>query len=435
MEKVKEKIKLGLANRKVITESMLYNDIPKEVKKVYEQFIAFKDYSTSTKFTIIKYNGGGKLVNYGLNSFVRDIYVPSIGSVIYSDRFGNYFNIFDKDISKLIATSKVIVTAEGVILFYNSDQIYATLNCKVGCIESLESLLSSETFKISKIFLLNKKTYMEIIDILSNAKGYYEINFSFDLYHSYSTQIKIDIEKVDKEVIYSDITSKKFFDDFEDENYQVVSTSDKILDISNINITLSSIEYKKKFGKKAGCTKKKERINSDYKIPSTLFYYDGDAGIDDSINSFVNEFVIAKPCITNSFFNDGKRRNVLFQVDRFGTQFAYTDNINCAFDGASIYKLYVTIEGVIVTIYSIKDCMYISISLDGIIWKKYNVKDFIKTSKKIGSILLSYKYCKNILTVYEYDSSNKEDYEIDFTFDFWSLYNSPVEATFNIVEL
>lgn len=441
MEKVKEKIRLGLTNRKIITESMSYDNIPKEVKKIYELYIPYKDFSSYTKFTLIKYNGGGKLVNYGLNSFVRDIYVPSIGSVIYSDRFGNYFNIFDKDISNIIATSKVIVTAEGVLLFYNSDNIYATLNCKFGYIESLESLLSSLKFKISKIFCSNKKTYMEITDTLSNVKSYYLIKFSFDLYHSYSTQIKIDVEKIDKEYTYDDIINKKIFDDFEETDTQIVKTSERILNISTLDVNLRPSEYIKRFGKKAGCTKKKEIIDSDYNIPNTMFLYEGDAGIDDSINSFVNKFIIAKPHIADGIFKNGIKRDVLFQMDRFNTLNIYTDNINCAFHEAAICDLYISIEGVIVAIYSLRDCMYISISLDGVIWKKYKVNDFIKTSNKIGSISFSYKYCKNILTINEYNSSSQDEsvptqeYIIDFTFDFWSLYDSPVEAIFNIVEL
>ena len=88
MEKVKEKIKLGTSIRKLITETISYEDAPKDVKKIYDNSVSLNEYNSNTKFKIIKYNGGGDLVNYGLNTFVRDIYIHNKGIVAYSDRFG-----------------------------------------------------------------------------------------------------------------------------------------------------------------------------------------------------------------------------------------------------------------------------------------------------------------------------------------------------------
>lgn len=452
MEKVKEKIKLGTSIRKLITETISYEDAPKDVKKIYDNSVSLNEYNSNTKFKIIKYNGGGDLVNYGLNTFVRDIYIHNKGIVAYSDRFGIYSKIYDKDIVNLITNSNVLVTPEGIILFYSNYSIYATLNCKAGYMVDIGSLFTEigKEYKLSKVFCSNKNTYIEAVDIVTNQKSYYILIFSFDLYDAYSTQVKVQLEKIGTEYSYEDIVNKKFFDDdsFEECDNQIVDTSNKILNISTVNTNLNSSEYKKIFGKKAGYIKRKEHIDGDRTIFCTNIFYDGDIGIDNSINSFVKSLTIARPYIAEGFWNFifgySNIRNVLFQLDRFNTCYIYTDNINSIFDNLKNCKLYVSNEGVIIATYSIKNCIYISFSLDGVVWKKYNLSDIIKTSKKIESVLISYKYDKNILTIYEcneYDTSHTDntsstqEYTIDFVFDFWSLYNSPVEVIFNIVEL
>lgn len=452
MEKIKEKIKIGTLNRKLITETISYDDTPDDVKETYAKSVSLSDFSSNTMFNIVKYNGGGDLVNYGINSFVRDIYTHHIGIVVYSDRFGRYYKIFDKDITKLIINSNSLVTFEGIILFYTNYSIYATLNCKIGYMMNIDSFSSElgKQYKISKIFCSNNKTYMETLDIVTNKKNYYLLIFFFNLYDAYSTQVKVQLEKIGTEYSYEDIVNKKFFDDdsFEECDNQIVDTYNRILNISTVNTNLNSSEYKKIFGKKAGCIKRKEHIDGDSTIFCTNIFYDGDIGIDNSINSFVKCLVIARPYIAEGFWNFifgySNIRNVLFQLDRFNTYYIYTDNINSIFDNSKNFKLYVSIEGVIIATYSIKNCIYISFSLDGVVWKKYNLKDLVKTSKKIESVSVSYKYGRNVLTIYEcneYDASHTDntssiqEYTIDFLFDFWSLYKSPVEAIFNIVEL
>lgn len=344
MKKVKEKIKLGTSIRKLITETISYEDAPKDVKKIYEHSVSAKDYSTYTKFKIIKYNGGGDLVNYGLNTFVRDIYIHNKGVVAYSDRFGKYSKIYDKDIVNLITNSNVLVTPEGIILFYSNYSIYATLNCKAGYMVDIGSLFTEigKEYKLSKVFCSNKNTYIEAVDIVTNQKSYYILIFSFDLYDAYSTQVKVQLEKIGTEYSYEDIVNKKFFDDdsFEECDNQIVDTSNKILNISTVNTNLNSSEYKKIFGKKAGYIKRKEHIDGDRTIFCTNIFYDGDIGIDNSINSFVKSLTIARPYIAEGFWNFifgySNIRNVLFQLDRFNTCYIYTDNINSIFDNLKV---------------------------------------------------------------------------------------------------
>lgn len=434
----KEKIRLGLVNRKITTENISYDDVPKEVRKIYEKY-----YSSSTKFTLIKYNGGGKLVNYGLNSFIRDIYVSKKGIAIYSDRFDNYYIIEDKEITSIMIDSKVLLTSQGIILFYTNDKIYATLNCKVGCIGELDNILGvyNNNYNISRIFYFNKNTYIGVVDKITEAEAYYLLNFSFNLYEAYGTQIEIKAEKLNDGYTYDDIINGKCFYEIEEET---VSKSDRILEISAKTFSIDVSEFKKRFGKKIGCLKRKECIDSDISIEAAEFSYDGDIGVNDCINSFVKSFAITKPYIKESFWRlISIQRNVLFQEDRFGKLYIYNDNINDIFNYYEECKFYISLEGVIVAIYNVKKKLYISVSLDGIVWKKYNVNEFVNTKNKIDTASLTYKYCKNCLILYKKSNDNdnsdeltaSEEYFIDFTFDFWNLYSSPVEAKFTVVEL
>ena len=110
MEKVK--VKLSTTKRHATKDKVYYLEAPEEAQKFLSRYLGRYD----SFFQRISYNGGGDLVNYGLNTFVRDIYMVN-DQVVYSDRFGRYKYIIFKKVGKIISKCDLFITAEGMEIF------------------------------------------------------------------------------------------------------------------------------------------------------------------------------------------------------------------------------------------------------------------------------------------------------------------------------
>lgn len=445
MKKVKEKIKLGNIIRKAnITTDVLYDDITSsEGKDLLGRYIGRYD---SNYVTCISYNGGGDFVNYGLNTFVRDIYIKN-AHVIYSDRFGRYRYILNDEVATFISNSKLFITAEGVLLFYNkkSDNIYATLDCKVGYFFNVSSFESEgfdkEDFTIDDISIIHKRTYIKIEGKNSISTFYYALNFSFNLYESYGTQVIVNAVKVDEGTL-----STKNIESYEEKvetNFTVMKNS-KAQTLSHVSL-FTSIDNPSSIFDLYGLYDDilREKIDKQYSTYRATIETNGEFGVCDCINAFVKKIIISRPSIitTKGFFKKTKNRefkNCITRYDRFNKNYTCNDITNLLFNNLTDTKFtFVSTEGVIVIV---RVCSYsdirVLISLDGIIWKEYNISEFIKLEEKNKELLISF-VCKDNLEYIKIstnDNSNICEIAIDFNFNFWDLYGAPVEATFTLME-
>ena len=442
-------LKCGTITRLASIKSLEYEELPRDVRKYLSNHGPYFDSETSVKFQKFYYNGGGNLVNYGFNTFIRDIYcirIPSrdITRVIYSDRFGKYYQISDNKISEIIYSANLCVSAEGVLLFYDTKEImYATLNCKAGTIINISELLRVSKCFIKDIFVSDGKTFIEIED-KNGDKDCYGLSFTFNLFESYGTQIYVEAFKVKGNK--TDILNNKV--ELYDKWYCEIEKAKRELLLSRATKIFTLKEFKKTFEKSEFCNTNEKLIPDDSfkfedrnQIRTSLIAYEGDPGINDCINSFVYSILMLKPNINKriGFFKRQKyKKNLIIQADRFGIPHIHTDIPNHLFEPLSEVKLYVSLEGVIIGINSYN----IFLSLDGIVWKSYKINDLVgkDLSSKLSFVSTTFSTDDdhNYLSV---SANNKTTFEssqikfsMNFRFNFWDLYSSPIELELDCVE-
>lgn len=442
----KEKIKIGMNNREISKDIIKLFEVPSEARELLVKSV--DELKNETFVTHSYYNGGGELVNYGLNTFVKDIY--SVNShVIFSDRFGNYSNISDKQVAEIIDSSSICVSAEGVILFYKEDYIYATLNCKSGCIINTETLIGrmpgTTMHYIAKIFVYNGLTYVKTIfkGVTTDNVSYYALDFSFKLYEAYGTQIDVKTTKLSEKYAY-DLEDSILKRDDLDIPIINMQKNDNILSISNTSKKLSTEEFIEQFDTYNFC-KSNEVITPKEEVTIKHITYNGDMGINNCINSFVKEIYFTQISISKkgSIFKKYKReyfKNSIVVCDRFGNRIIqdYKQEETLSFIKNS--KLYISLEGVIISLdigcYDYYKS-YFLISLDGIVWKRYDIDEVFDIHEQNLSVEITKKYSGECISIYSFKDYKKQlicEYMINFTFNFWDLYSSPVEAHFTLVE-
>lgn len=436
----KEKVKLGTIERKVSKDKVYYLEAPNEVNNLLGRYLG--EYNNN--FTCFSYNGGGDLVNYGLNTFVRDLYMID-KHVVYSDRFGNYNVIEDKQISKIIANSYACISPEGVILFYNNSYIYATINCKTGCIVDVSSIVSKrKNYTIEEIIILNKVAYLKI-QANDNSEDvlYYALSFSFNFFESYGTQVYINFSKVKEKYIECFDGECDYELETETFNFDInrIQKSDEIKKINCKTSNYSIEDFIEIFGEKSFC-EQGEVLDPRSEFYTKFFYFDGDNGINNCINSFIKEIYTVSPLIARKegFFKRLKNvvvKNAIVLYDRLKNSYMQMYQANETLYYISESKLFVSQEGVIVALYDYNFDIFVLVSLDGIVWKKYNLKSMFNNrlnsnleikQKNSNLRICSYKNCMSN------DEQNNFEIIINFTFNFWDLYGSPVEASFTLIE-
>lgn len=412
---MKNSIITSTQNRIATSEKLFPNEIPLKLNYFLKNDVNSID--TTRKFC---YDGGEKLVNYGLNSFVRDIYINSKAThAIYSDRFGNYFLIENEKVRHHINNSSLCISPEGVLIFYSKDilddyTLYVTLNCKFGLIFNLSSIIGESTSdSLINIFTANGKTYIE----LSICKLYYLLDFSFNLYSPYGSQLEVKAYKLNDTITKKDIMSGKIEVPFETVKIKKQNKSIEI--ISNFKeVTPKSFktEYKDYFSFSI-----REKIESIY---CNSFLCNGDEKVDDCINSFLKtiDFYNISTKIYSLCNIQSVKYPLIVQYDRYYDKYINTDISFQKITKLSNSKMYVSSEGVIIAI----NKNIIFISLDGIIWKSYDISIFLDDNLSYDSIKFIVKNYTNYLTFYKGNNIIKK-YVINFTFNFWDLYKSPVE--------
>lgn len=134
------------------------------------------------------------------------------------------------------------------------------------------------------------------------------------------------------------------------------------------------------------------------------------------------------------FFKRQKyKKNLIIQADRFGIPHIHTDIPNHLFEPLSEVKLYVSLEGVIIGINSYN----IFLSLDGIVWKSYKINDLVgkDLSSKLSFVSNTFSADDdhNYLSISTLESSQIK-FIMNFRFNFWDLYSSPIELELDCVE-
>lgn len=438
-------LKFGTTTRTVSKENLKYTDLSRDVRRYLSTHGLYFDSGTAISIKKFYYNGGGKLVNYGLNAFVRDIYGIRLKEqnkiyVIYSDRFGKFYEVKDKQLAEFIFDADLCISSEGVLLFYYSyntekPMFYATLNCKAGTITYISSFTNLPKCCIADLFAVKGKTFIKIRD-KNNDKEYYVLNFSFSLFESYGTQIYVEAFKI--KGAHSDILNNRF--ETCGECYCKVEKAKKELSLSRTSKTFNIKEFKRNFRKSDICSTKEKVIPDDSfnsqitnnQVKAELICYKGDPGINDCINSFVYSILMVRPNIRKKigFFKSIRyKKNVIIQADRFGDVHIHSNIPDHLFNPLFDVSLYISLEGVIVGINSYK----IFISLDGIIWKTYTMADLVgedlATVLHNSSIQFFTSDENNYLNVSEINSTDsKFKFIMNFKFNFWDLYSSPIEV-------
>lgn len=436
MEKIKEKVKLATLGRKVSEDTVAFFKLPEKAKYLLKSYI--RNYDDPIKYKY--YNGGGDLVNYGLNTFVKDIYFIN-NHVIFSDRFGNYNFIKDKQNSEVMANSTTCISPEGIILFYNENLIYATLNCKVGCIIEISCIVpKKEKYVIDEIIISNKRTYLKVYSD-KNKKDilYYSLFFSFNFYESYGTQIYMRYDKL-KEKYIEYIEDNELSKEISDFTVDTIQRSEEMLTLHSTSIDYTSDNFIEKFDKNFFC-EGKEFLES--KVAIKLFSYHGDDGINNCINSFIKEIYTMSPIIykKSGIFKKPELVSVKRTIaiyDRFGKSYMQSYEKDQTISYIPNSSLFVSQEGVLVALVTFNYDVFILVSLDGIVWKKYNMKN-IFDDISISSSNVQIKQKDNKMCICSYKncySKDEQSFEIaiDFSFNFWDLYSAPVEATFTLIE-
>lgn len=134
------------------------------------------------------------------------------------------------------------------------------------------------------------------------------------------------------------------------------------------------------------------------------------------------------------FFKRQKyKKNLIIQADRFVIPHIHTDIPNHLFEPLSEVKLYVSLEGVIIGINSYN----IFLSLDGIVWKSYKINDLVgkDLSSKLSFVSNTFSADDdhNYLSISTLESSQIK-FIMNFRFNFWDLYSSPIELELDCVE-
>lgn len=428
-------VKCGTTQRIASYEFLNWHELPIEVRQYFKCIGPLMDSDDHMELKVQKiyYNGGGELVNYGLNAFVRDIYCFESYSnsrvyVIYSDRFGRYYEVRDRKIAQFIYDAHLCISAEGVLLFYCTENninsiVYATLNCKSGT--TISAYNFTKPYKnniITDIFTYDDITFVEVKGENNLDKYYYALNFSFKLFEAYGTQIYIEVHRLQGS--RTDI----FNNDFKYEHIQSrIEASDRLLSLSQVRRNYSLVEFKKRFGKKA-CCEEREKLETNYEhqIETSIISYAGDPGIDDCINSFVSHLIVLCPTISKKiglFRRIEYHKNIIIQIDRFGDDHIHS-NIP-EYISISGMNLYVSPEGIILGINS----NFLYVSLDGIVWKRYKLEELTK-DETFYSAFISFNDGEVRLNV-TLSGEKKQYFILNFKFDFWNLYTSPVEVYMN----
>lgn len=446
-------IKSSNKERTITSEYITISNVPTDILKLLKynnEICLIRKFSNKE---------GIELVDYGINAFVRDIFVnENTSTAIYSDRFGKYHEIKNTEIANFLANAMLHITPEGILLFYSinenfSDYIYLTLNCKFGIFTKISSLIESEhKIEVYEVFNSNGKTFLKLCeDSFFTTKIFYCLfDFSINLYESYGSIINVKVHKL-QDTSKIDLLISPFRSDFE---CTEIKKSNKIIELNSKLFDCPKSKFNKLY-KKDIKLKKGEKINS---VKIRTFSNNGDIKINDCINAFVKNLSIASLAkyINHSPFNKEQffkyililyNRYLDYEVRTSINSFDITEsnfsssNIETYFTETlynSDTSLYVSLEGVIVAITVFRlNKIVILISLDGIIWKKY---DIINNETKIrDNLFLKVKFIQennyNYLILYDtFPEKPLKKYILQFKFNFWDLYNYPVELSIDSID-
>lgn len=397
---------------------------------------------------------GFELANYGINSFVRDIFINETTSIaIYSDRFGKYHKIKNEEIANFLANSNLHVTPEGILVFYSIDPkfssyIYLTLNCEFGIFTKVSSLLNlDQKVKIYEIFNSNGKTFANVcIDSLFSSRFFYCLfEFSLNLYESYGSLINVKLHRLHK-IYKNEVLKGNFESDFECtdimKNRNIIKLDTKLLDCAKS-------KFKKLYMKDVKL-EKGERIDS---INIKTFSNSGDIKVNDCINAFVKNLSIAVLKDSTKHFSFNKdvffkyilivynrylNYNVKPAIDSFDiTESKSNQNSIETHIAKTLYdsSIYVSLEGVLVSISVYRfNKIVVLISLDGLIWKSYDINENIISEKLLLKVEFIEENNYNYLILYDIDPNKPlKKYIFNFSFNFWDLYNYPVELSIDSI--
>ncbi len=385
--------------------------IPKEIRDMVD--------GQEMKIKKFYYNGGLDLVNYALNTFVKELYViykcDNPVMCFCSDRFNNYYKILDKEIVTLIHFSQLCISPEGILIFYTQSKMYVTLNCKVGCIIEFSDIIDTNNMKDVEIVMLEGNTFIKVIYKKRGSETYYRLDFSFNFFASYGPQIGINVLDSNHKGTNETIVKSN--------NLKLLSIGSKYIPYKVLKNEFPSLL----------CNENLTVKYSNCWANAYELWHFGDTKIDDCINSFVHKICfmdVIKEKKVNIFKTKKVIKHAVISVDRSG-QKCINDELHEFFDNVNS-KFFVSTEGVIMRIVS-KYHMFIS--LDGILWKHIDLVSILGIGDYYSGINFTCKNGNNyIIVVLSSTEKIEKRYLLKFSFNFIDLYESPVEVSFEEVE-
>ena len=381
--------------------------------------------------------GGTELTNNGINSFIKEVFVIDNELVCYSDRFSNFHVLTDKNVTRFIINeaTNLQVSPEGVLLFYSKDRLYITLNLEIGIFSNyMEHLpLNIKDNHIVNILSYQKNTFIALHNndiVTQTIPCYYRMAFYFNFYDSYASQV---IEKIDFSHPYSkqDIIEGNISYEEEKEPIVYCNNSGKKLQISNFSWRRKS--FQKHIGKLI--LNSGEKIYTDLeKISGLSLCFKGDAKVNDCINSFLKECYFTSFPVTRSFGRNRRDVAVNIVCNRFDIE-AIAEPLSL-----SAKKGCVSEEGVIILFSQDTHKTTISFSIDGYCWKTVDLEEagrelnLPNTGGYVSNVNIFTQRGKTYLQIGvkipSSDHLKKFFYRMNFTYNFWDLYRSPVDLEF-----
>ncbi len=408
---------------------------------------------------VLEYNGGGYLVDYGLNAFVKNIYIYN-GKVVCVDYLGNCYQVKDPQLASIIQRGNLVVSAEGFLIFYLSTMIYVTLDCKLGSIYIISNLLGGEKVaSCRRVFVSKGWTYLEVAEL--NAAEYIKYKLFFQLQLGRSPQAFRPIIYLQlKEVPSENSQSPKIIDmEFEEEIFSshVESNDDvKMLSLSCCTyyenrplLKALKREFKHYISSETRRLSMKDTYYENIKVVlgerswCAHVSLDNDSSFHNGINAMVFDLYFFSIDILKGWIPflkcREKHQSYIVARDRFGevrvVKFPFLNSVTYF---SNDIKFYVSIEGVIIMLFEKDRKFFMLFSLDGVQWKIIELeKYFNKGNKNLKNLEINSKngrtYIseKNWIDDYAYTT---DKFYLNFSFDFWSLYQPCVSVTFEKIE-
>ena len=140
------------------------------------------------------------------NKFDVENFIESNVVAYYTDHFGiNHVIDHDGLYHLLLQKPKLVVSSEGVLIFFTDKEIIATLNCN-DCIYYINGYFIDLKNKTVNDIIVGKNYCKVVVLSKSGKKIYFRLNFDFDFTYYQMLVPKVHKQKDEPMILHPDIT-------------------------------------------------------------------------------------------------------------------------------------------------------------------------------------------------------------------------------------